>query len=182
METPPPPGRSSDVPWYRRRGIAVVAVLVVMVVGLFWGWRFLVVLPGASCDTEEESVFEEFPQPEGANLLGPEEPVPATPASGRTKSEPPPPEGLPLGCQVTYQIQASKEQVFEHYQEQLTTHGWALVDSPPPRETDEPVLILAQRDNFSYEVAAFVLSSGPVESTTAEETDVHVRVTVWESS
>lgn len=108
--------------------------------------------------------------------------MPATPASGRTKSEPPPPEGSALGCQVTYQIQASKEQIYEYYQEQLTTHGWTLVEPPPPEETDEPVLIVAQRGNFSYEVGAFALSAGPVEITTGDETDVHVRATVWESS
>ncbi len=182
VETPPPPGRSPGVPWYRRRGVAVLAGLVVMVVGLFLGWRFLAVLPGSSCDTEERTVLEEFSQPEGAQQAGPEEPMPATPASGETKSEPPPPEGPTLGCQVTYQIQASKEQVYEYYEEQLTTHGWTLVEPPPPEETDEPVLILAQRDNFSYEVAAFALSTGPVEITTADETDVHLRVTVWGSS
>ena len=46
----------------------------------------------------------------------------------------------------------------------------------------EPVLVLARRDGFSYEVAAFALSTGPVEITTADETDLHLRVTVWEAS
>jgi hypothetical protein len=157
-------------------GLIVLAVLLQAT--LFYSFYSLT----ASCDREAREALEEFSQPEGAQQAGPKEPVPATPASGRTKSEPPPPEGLPLGCQVTYQIQASKEQVYEYYQEQLTTHGWMLVEPPPPEETDEPVLILAQRGNFSYEVAAFAISTGPVEITTADEADVHVRVTVWESS
>lgn len=158
-------------------GLFVVAVLAQAV--LLYDFHSLTT---ASCDREERAALEEFPQPEGAHLFGPGEPLPATPASGETKSEPPPPEGPPLGCQVSYQIRGSKEQVYEYYQEQLTAHGWMLVEPPPPKETVEPVLILARRDNVSYEVAAFALSSGPVEITTADETELHVRATVWEPS
>jgi hypothetical protein len=157
-------------------GLLVLAVLLQAT--LFYSVYSLT----ASCDREAREALEEFSQPEGAQPFGPGEPVPATPASGETKSQPPPPEGPTLGCQVTYQIQDSKKQVYEYYQEQLAVHGWTLVEPPPPEETMEPVIILARRDNFSYEVAAFGLSSGPVEITTADETDLHIRVTVWESS
>jgi hypothetical protein len=158
-------------------GLIVLAILLQAT--LFCGFYGLT----ASCDREAREALEEFPQPEGAQPFGPGEPVPATPASGETKSQPPQPEGPTLGCQVTYQIQGSKKQVYEYYQEQLAVHGWTLTEPPPPEETMEPVLILARRDNFSYEVAGFALSSGPVETTTtADETDLHIRVTVWESS
>ncbi len=153
-------------------GLFVVAVLVEA--ALLHGFSIAV---GNFCDREERAILEEFPQLEATDQPGRGEPVPASAVSETTKAKPSPPEGPITGCQVSYQTQHySEEQVYEYYSEQLTAHGWTLVEPPPAIETDEPVLVLAHRGSFSYEVAAFEVYTGPDESRT------HVRATVWEAS
>ena len=154
-------------------GLFVVAVLTE---AALYGFYSLAMGRATSCDHEERAVLEEFPQPEATVQFGGGEPVPASVVSEKSKSEPPPTEGPTLGCQVSYLAQGSKEQVYEYFSERLTAHGWTLAEPPPPEETDEPVLILAHRGNFSYEVAAFETYTGP------DERGTHVRATVWESS
>ena len=76
---------------------------------------------------------------------------------------------------MRYRTQASTESGNEYYSEQLSAPGWTLVEPPPPEETGEPVLILANRDSFSYEIVGF-------EAYKRGEPTTPVQATVWKPS
>ncbi len=153
--------------------VGLVGLAVLLGIGILYGLSRVTQEP---CDPEKQAVLEEFPQYEEDvwRSISLRRPAPGIGPSSEAKSK----RGSSVAasaCGVRYRTQASEESVNEYYSEQLRAHGWTLVEPPPPEETGEPVLLLANRGSFSYEVVAF-------EAYERGEPTTPVQATVWKPS
>ena len=136
------------------RGTMMEAGLLVLV--LLMSVPLLSRATWGACDREEKTVLAEFPQYEEDIRSGPA----STAVMPEERKAGPPPEGS--GCEVIYHTQDSQEQVHEYFSEQLASYGWTVMESPPTRPHPLPVLIMAYRDDYWYEVYAGPSEDGTV--------------------
>jgi hypothetical protein len=98
------PTYSSTTPWYRRRGVLILALLVL---SPFIVWGGLKELTGVGCSSGEQGVLNEFPHYSDQRIEA---------YSGE------------VSCNVRYPTKASREEVLGYYDRQLRENGWEVTE------------------------------------------------------
>lgn len=158
--------------------VTAAALISLLALGLLASWIYFSDL-GLGCDSEEQSVYKEFPQ------------------FGDRRIEPRTNEGLGT-CSARYETRKSKQEIQDYYSQRLEANGWEVTRKPSPEELappektvmEEPVpgepgktrkvpvadagdLIAAERGEYYYEVGYYSLRDY-IESRPGLEIIVHV--------